>query len=301
MTENTPLQVGYLVAEKDGETAVTVIINGSQQIISKAHPNFDTIMVRLFEEDYSDLFDLINVGKAIERRFKKISERVSVSKGRVYFDNDPIENELSEHLMRLIREGKSEDDIKYLVNFWEKVASNPSKHSRDHLMRWLNTHDFSITKDGDIVAYKGLRADGTSVHSGPGIVNGVQMRGHLPNEVGSIIEISRESVVANSAIGCAFGLHVGTFEYASKFGQGRLVEVTVNPRDVVSVPTDCADAKVRVCRYKVAKIQEGTRGKRTESVVDYDNDFKVEDDKSKWVEMDYTTGGIIITTDWNSI
>jgi len=52
-------------------------------------------------------------------------------------------------------------------------------------------------------------------------------------------------------VGCHTGLHVGTYAYASNFGQGALLEVQVNPRDVVSVPTDCSAAKMRTCRYVV--------------------------------------------------
>ena len=71
------------------------------------------------------------------------------------------------------------------------------------------------------------------------------------------MEFSRSKVVANSSIGCAVGLHAGTHEYASGFAQGKLVLVKINPRDVVSVPTDCDAQKLRVCRYEVLEeVQE---------------------------------------------
>jgi hypothetical protein len=57
--------------------------------------------------------------------------------------------------------------------------------------------------------------------------------------------------------GCSVGLHVGTYDYASNFTLN-VLEVHVNPRDVVSVPTDSNWAKVRCCRYVVIKEVERT-------------------------------------------
>src|SRR5690606_24725742 len=52
---------------------------------------------------------------------------------------------------------------------------------------------------------------------------------------------------------CSFGLHVACFDYAKGFGP-RLIEVKVNPADVVCVPTDYNGTKMRVCKFEV--IQE---------------------------------------------
>jgi hypothetical protein len=65
--------------------------------------------------------------------------------------------------------------------------------------------------------------------------------------------MQRSAVEHNPARACASGLHVGTWEYASSFGNGVTAVVKVNPRDVVSVPTDCNGQKMRVSRYKVVE------------------------------------------------
>jgi hypothetical protein len=79
------------------------------------------------------------------------------------------------------------------------------------------------------------------------------MNGHIPNQPGSVISISRSYVQHDPEQGCSTGLHVGTWGYASSFGDVTL-KVEINPRDIVSVPTDCGAAKMRVSRYKVIKI-----------------------------------------------
>lgn len=47
-------------------------------------------------------------------------------------------------------------------------------------------------------------------------------------------------------------VHFGGHEYASTFGP-RMVLVRVDPADLVCVPFDCSQGKVRVCRYWVLK------------------------------------------------
>jgi hypothetical protein len=47
-------------------------------------------------------------------------------------------------------------------------------------------------------------------------------------------------------------VHFGGHEYASTFGP-RMVLVRVDPADLVCVPHDCSQGKVRVCRYWVVK------------------------------------------------
>jgi hypothetical protein len=63
----------------------------------------------------------------------------------------------------------------------------------------------------------------------------------------------RDRVTFDPNNGCSFGLHVGTFSYANSYGS-TVLEVHVNPRDVVSVPTDCQDQKMRTCRYEVVQV-----------------------------------------------
>jgi hypothetical protein len=68
-----------------------------------------------------------------------------------------------------------------------------------------------------------------------------------------VIETERRQVDDNTHAECSYGLHVGSHQYASGFrgANGRLLIVKVNPRDVVSVPSDGAAQKIRTCRYEV--------------------------------------------------
>jgi hypothetical protein len=90
----------------------------------------------------------------------------------------------------------------------------------------------------------------------------------------------RNKVDDDKLVGCSYGFHAGTLEYASNFagGNDRLVLVEIDPADVVSIPVDCEFQKLRTCRYKV--VQEYDRP-LSEPV--YESRFSTEnDDDDLW-------------------
>lgn len=246
---------------------ITVLLDGELAVASQDHPNFDAIVQAVVLDETDDteaVARLFDVGRAVADEFRKVTQRVSVENGRVLLDGDEVDNALSEAIVRFLDEGV--EDWHPLVNFLEKVGNNPQEHSREQAYTWLSRHKFTVTPEGNFLAYKGVRGDFGSVHSGPGIVDDVKVD-HVFSKPGSTVEIARQSVEFNPGVGCAYGLHVGTFGYARDFGRnGKLVLVEVDPRDVVSVPTDCDAQKVRVCRYTVLReVTEEIKGAVSEA------------------------------------
>jgi hypothetical protein len=71
------------------------------------------------------------------------------------------------------------------------------------------------------------------------------------NAPGCILEMERNQVDDNKDQTCSTGLHFCGMSYLSCFGGERTVIVKINPRDVVSIPSDYNEAKGRACRYEV--------------------------------------------------
>lgn len=226
-------------------------------IATDQHPNYARIIDALQDEaPIAEVEELFDISLAVARSFDNLTERVAVANGRVYFDGDELHAAITDHIVRAL---DADDDVHAvtLARFLEKLAANPSARSREQLYEWLDTADFTIAVNGDLVAYKGVTEDLRSINGGKAIVDGeLHESGCVPNEVGSIIEFPRSEVVDDAAVGCATGLHVGTWRYASGFARGAVLKVRVNPRDVVSVPSDCSAQKVRVCRYEVIDVIE---------------------------------------------
>ena len=110
--------------------------------------------------------------------------------------------------------------------------------------------------------------------------------GQIDNSVGATPSMDRDDVVFDPSRACAKGLHIAGMNYIPKYGGQRIPEpgdtswaemtnrekyealqeqqsnpVTVNlvhPADVVSVPHGHAGEKMRVCKYKVVGLFNGT-------------------------------------------
>lgn len=246
-----------ITSNGEGQSMLSLIADGKPYVATSDHPNWEMI-VRVLTTG-GDPLPLFNTSLAAVDKFNKVSERVSLRGNQLFFDNDPIDGVLADQIVRFMREGQ---DFGPLVKFYEKLAGNPMEHSRDQLYAWLEKYNFTIDVDGDIVMYKGVAVvDETegwykSIHGGPAIVDGVAVHGQVPQKIGSVVEMPRSKVQHDPAVGCSSGLHAATWDYAKSFAHGRVLTVKVDPRDVVSVPTECDWAKVRVCRYTVTGVTE---------------------------------------------
>lgn len=260
---------------ENGEGAIEQVLND--------HPDYAEILSIVLDPENetteAELLALININIKIGTKLTRLSERVSYDGRNVYFDGDMLANEVSAHILRMLEE--SNPQLRAVVNFLEKVSSNPSENSRTSLYTWLRDRDFTLTPDGDFIAYKGVKIDSdgvsVSIHAGPAIVDGLAMNGHVPNKTGSVIEMARSTVDPDTLVGCSTGLHAGTWNYAHNFARGRTLRVQINPRDVVSVPEHCEFQKLRVSRYVVL---EETEAPDTLPVVFSDDYY--DDDEDDW-------------------
>lgn len=256
--------INFQLVSEDGERNL-VLVDGEGNIlppIHDSHSNFSKILELLISEAYLDdpdqedyLMQLIDIERSVKKKFDKLSDRVSVAGGKVHFDNEPVDSSITRQIVRFLDEDL---DFMPLVYFFEKIQTNPNEHSKRMLYDWLAARDFTITSTGDFIGYKGVNksVDGSLVsgYAGKAIVDGEEKDGHIPNEVGSTIEMPRNEVVHDPHDGCSYGLHVGTYGYARSYANGAMLKVVVNPRDVVSVPVDGAGEKMRVCRYSVVEV-----------------------------------------------
>ena len=179
----------------------------------------------------------------------------TISPESVSYDGETLPDVLANKVRSIASEGLP---VKLFANFWENLNNNPSASSVRELYDFLAYKELPITEDGFFIAYKGVASNGLSVHGNTktkvlqGIVDG---NGKIQNNVGDTIEVKRWDVDDNRDNGCSFGLHVGSMDYATTWGQKTLV-VKINPADVVSVPTDCGCQKCRVSKYEIIDAYE---------------------------------------------
>lgn len=164
--------------------------------------------------------------------------------------------------------------ITALINFWNNLKLNPSLRSREQLYTFLERNEHPLTEDGHFIAYKGVRHDFKDAHTGT-----------FDNSVGKVVEMDRRQVDDDPTQTCSRGLHVAGYSYASTFAP-RLIEVKVNPRDVVAVPIDYNGQKMRVCRYEVVGLCENPRYQAISEVDDDVWDFEEDEDTEESLDPD---------------
>lgn len=246
-------------------SSATIFIEGHPEPFNynSSQPHWEQVVKILTDSilnppaDVEELLTLVSPVRGLEIKFKRLSDRFVFRKGKVYLDGVEAEGAVIDHLAKIVTAPESKpEDYDYLLKFLEKLYTNPSATSIDHLYHFLNSHGMVITDDGDLIAYKGVLANYGSITAGPGIVNGEEFEDkvHLDNSIGNVVEMPRAKVDDNRQVACSVGLHAGSYTYADRFRRGsggHLLHVKINPRDVVSVPQDEGNAKIRVSRYVV--------------------------------------------------
>jgi effector-binding domain-containing protein len=221
------------------EDNICVIIENKPINVSASHINYVAIR-SLFtdpEATVEDFVDLQDIPAAI---VNSTDGKITINDNmEVMYNNTVMHNSLSRRMIDMLQEGF---DISSMIVFMENLMNNPSKTSIDELYDFLEANNLPITPDGHFLAYKRVRDDYMDFHTGT-----------MDNSVGKILEVPRNTVDDRREHTCSSGLHFCSLEYLSHFhsGEGRIVIVKINPKDVVSIPQDYNNSKGRTACYEV--------------------------------------------------
>ena len=137
-------------------------------------------------------------------------------------------------------------------NFLKNLEKNPDNRVREQLYKFLESGKFPLTLQGEFIAYKYVYVTSEDKEKFPIGTLVDSYSKSFNNNPGMVVAMDRSSCNSDPRQECSTGLHVASYAYAKKCGSGEvLIEVLVNPKDVVSVPNDYNHQKMRVCRYKV--------------------------------------------------
>lgn len=217
---------------------LSVFVGGQPYVIAREHPNFAAVKAALKEKRYDEIPVLADIPTTIQASFEKGSpEDFEFRDGTVFLDGEPFSPLVSEKVFRMM-----EEDLDYapLLHFLRKVRENPSNSAQEELLLFCEANGFLIYSDGDIVAYKAVRKDYRDSYSGT-----------IDNSVGRVVSMPRYKVDDRRDVTCSHGLHFASLDYARSYEGSHLMVLKVNPRDVVSIPSDYKNQKGRCCRYEV--------------------------------------------------
>lgn len=224
----------YIISAKGN---ITINIIGKSVIISKNHINYNEIRDALESWDIDTILELIDIEQELKINFN--NPDITFKNGEIYFRGTVIRNTLVDKIIKFYRNGLP---FAPLVRFLENLMLNPAEHAVNELYGFLEAKGFTLTDDGCFLAYKRIRDDWKDFHTGK-----------ICNTIGTVVKIPRKSVDTDRNRTCSIGLHVCSEDYLPYYynNQGRIIVVKVNPKDVVSIPADYDNAKMRCCEYIV--------------------------------------------------
>ena len=250
------MKIPYILTEE----SLTVVVDGKAMTMQKDHPAWTQAIDALNNEEYDRLENLFDVSKAVEDYVDNESG-ITVKEGSVFFQGEAIHNVVVDKILSFMRQGLP---FKPLVRFLGKLMANPSRRAVNELYTFLEHKNMPITPDGNFVAYKGVTDDFKDFHTGK-----------FDNSVGQTLSMVRNSVCDDANIGCSYGFHAGSYEYAKGYASngGHLLRVEIDPTDVVSVPLDCNCQKLRTAKYKVIALHESIERPLDDGIYgEYDDD-----------------------------
>lgn len=219
---------------------ITLFYEKQVHVIDPTHRNYKAISDSLKNGEYSGLASLLDFAKKIGKKLKLEGTSLTISNGQIMQNGKQVHNTAAAKVIEFYEKNLA---FMPIAKFLERTLLNESPNSREQLWRFVERWNLPITSDGFLLTHKRVADNYKDHHSGT-----------FDNSVGKIVEMPRHLVEDNPDVGCASGLHVANLDYAKNHycvGNGRLVVCKVDPKDVVSVPRECDEAKMRVCRYEV--------------------------------------------------
>ena len=262
---------------KSNDNHWTVVINGQPHQFDHTHHNYAALVECVHSGDADEFVSTLNAGDEIEDWSDGDFE---FKDGFLYFEDEQIASDPTNRIIQCIKQGFPHKPIlNYLTNLYDNVSERAVQES----YTWSSHKGLPITDDGMMVGYKGVRTYDaeTSVQGKNGEIQDgdlvdIYTGNSFRNNPGDKCSMKRRQVCDDHTQGCSSGLHVGTYDYACDWAgpSGTVVLVKFNPKDIVSVPSDCNCQKMRVSEYEVISI---AREQLEEAVYDHDDYNDIDD------------------------
>lgn len=248
----------YLI---QGKNIIIVINNKSYTISKDTHVSYNKIVEAINNNDWESVTTYVEPVKTI---IKYGNGNISIDGNTILWKGQPFHNALSSKMIQMIRESLP---VEPLVKFMENLMENPSARAVSELYGFLEKGNLPITTDGHFLAFKKVNGAYYDVYTQTvpnklGHMFTEDEVNRMPLTVGKQQNVTVELVNGNTVISmprnmvdddrdrtCSTGLHFCSKQYLSCYSGSRVLALKINPRDVVSIPSDYNDSKGRCCKY----------------------------------------------------
>lgn len=263
LLERTMRKINFI---KTNDGRLNIFANNEVYTVGTDHVNYNQIVDAIKTDNDVALADLCNVSRSVNSFMSNASNGVaSIVDGNVVFNGNIVHNNITKRIIDLKREGFP---FEPMLRFLENLMQNPSNRAITELYGFLELEGLPLTDDGCFLAYKRVSDDWKDFHSRT-----------MDNRVGQIVKMARQDVDDNYQNGCSHGLHAGSLAYVNEFnpGQGHLIVVKINPKNVVSIPKEDV-RKLRCCEYEVVGTFKEQLNNACYTRQEYDDNYDEEEE-----------------------
>lgn len=261
-------KINYIITDNN----ITVNYLGQTHIV----PRVGELGEKLIEAIKSNQLEQIPNLVSVSKRISNFSNgKFVVKNDKIYVDDQVVCKYLGDKILNFSQKGLP---FEPLIKFAQKLQKNPSFRAVNELYQFLEKNNHPITENGNFIAYKRVRGNFTDIHSGT-----------FDNSVGNTVQIARNEVDEDPNRTCSNGLHVANWDYAHNLFASSdpktdlMLEVEVDPADVVAIPNDYNQSKMRVCKYVVVQVVDSENSCETDlRYTNRINDRVVDEDNYPW-------------------
>lgn len=232
------MNVNYIVTGN----VVNLVIGDKHYVVGESHPANNTIIQYLKDcfhcqanPESEFLVKLLDVKEAL---LNYSDGALTIVDGKFYYKGEECIHQLNEVIINCF---KNKQPFEHLIKFMNKLYANPDDRCIAAFWSFVSRCGLSITTEGDVLGYKSVRKNYMDHFSGK-----------YNNKPGAHIFERRVGDVGYGET-CGTFFHIGTLGYANSFhsGESNIVLCKFSPTDVVSVPSESSEGKIRVCSYHV--------------------------------------------------
>jgi hypothetical protein len=255
---------------------LVVLLSGKNVHVLADNPLHDLLLDKIADQGlWGDIPGLVDKSLRIKLH---TNGRFWVNEhGLVVLEGEDVPEALSDRLIEFVDNNLPTQSLE---DFWDRLKDNPSDDSKQDLYGFMSHNDIPLNSDGRFLSYKRVRrleqedldhyeeqegkAKMVLVNDGEGnMVEVAAVAGDfvdchtrtIRNNIGDKPVMERSKVDGDRNQTCSHGLHIANHNYAKGFYRnGVLLEVLVDPVDVVAVPAEYGNEKMRCAGYEVRRI-----------------------------------------------
>jgi hypothetical protein len=242
------MTINYILNSTNG--TLNVIVKGKPVTISKEREidKYNKVLQLIKDNDEDAIVKLFDTATQVSTKLGVTITREGLV---TYTNNEGQVEQLPPSLNKTLVAMYEQDEssIAPLIKFWEKVRLNPSYRVNRCLFDFIEANNIVINENGNLIMYKIVART-----SDPEVFLDLYTR-KIEHRFGIELEpMERKDVNDDITVTCSQGKHVCSWQYLPHYGscvngKDAILLCEVDPVDIVAIPRDYNNSKIRCTTY----------------------------------------------------